>query len=66
MVGSNGSGKTSLLKILAGIYYPNSGEISVDGSISTLIALTTGLDLEMNGLENIYLSSYLRGFKKRD
>ena len=62
LVGSNGSGKTSLLKILAGIYYPNSGEISVDGSISTLIALTTGLDLEMNGLENIYLSSYLRGF----
>lgn len=66
LVGSNGSGKTSLLKILAGIYYPNSGEISVDGSISTLIALTTGLDLEMNGLENIYLSSYLRGFKKKE
>ena len=64
LLGPNGSGKTSLLKIISGIYHPNNGKVIVNGSISTLISLTTGLDLEMDGVENIYLTSYLRGYKK--
>ena len=64
LLGPNGSGKTSLLKIISGIYHPNNGKVIVNGSILTLISLTTGLDLEMDGIENIYLTSYLRGYKK--
>lgn len=66
VVGPNGSGKTSLLKIISGIYHPNNGDVIVNGSVSTLISLTTGLDLEMDGIDNIYLTSYLRGYKKKE
>lgn len=66
LLGPNGSGKTSLLKIISGIYHPNNGKVFVNGTISTLISLTTGLDLEMDGIENIYLTSYLRGYKKKE
>ena len=66
LLGPNGSGKTSLLKIISRIYHPNNGKVIVNGSILTLISLTTGLDLEMDGVENIYLTSYLRGYKKKE
>lgn len=53
VIGHNGSGKTSLLKILAGIYSPTSGKVDVRGRISSMISISVGLDIEASGLENI-------------
>lgn len=66
ILGTNGSGKTSLLKVISGIYMPNSGEIDIRGSITTLIGLTTGIDPEQTGYDNIFLISYLRGYKTEE
>ena len=60
LVGPNGSGKTSLLKIIAGIYPPTIGNISISHKPYTLIDVSMGMNLDANGLENIYLMSYLR------
>lgn len=53
VIGHNGSGKTSLLKILAGIYSPTLGKVDVRGRISSMISISVGLDIEASGLENI-------------
>lgn len=64
IIGPNGSGKSSLLRIISGIYYPTSGKRYIEGQILTLLDLNTGMELESSGYENIYLLSYLRGYKK--
>jgi ABC-2 type transport system ATP-binding protein len=61
LIGHNGSGKSSLLKVLGGIYTPTSGTIEVKGKVSTLFDLLLGTHDEMTGQENLYLSSILRG-----
>ncbi|MBU4433954.1 MAG: ABC transporter ATP-binding protein [bacterium] len=53
LVGHNGSGKTSLLKVLAGIYEPTAGVVDVRGRISSMISMSIGLDAEASGLQNI-------------
>jgi lipopolysaccharide transport system ATP-binding protein len=53
LVGHNGSGKTSLLKVLAGIYEPTRGEVHVDGRVMSMIAMGAGLDAEATGIQNI-------------
>ena len=53
LVGHNGSGKTSLLKVVAGIYEPTRGNIVTRGSITSMISLSSGLDIEATGIENI-------------
>lgn len=53
LVGHNGSGKSSLLKVLAGIYEPTSGGLKVNGRISSMLSLSIGLDHEASGLQNI-------------
>ncbi len=64
ILGSNGSGKSSLLRIIAKIFKPTEGSVHTDGNILTMLDLNTGLQMESTGLENIYLISYLRGYKK--
>jgi len=64
LIGHNGSGKSTFLRLVAGIYPPTSGEISVDGSISSLIDINIGMHPEATGLENIYLRSALMGMTK--
>lgn len=64
IIGPNGSGKSSLLRVIAGIYYPSSGLRVVEGKILTLLDLNTGMEPENSGYENIFLLSYLRGYKK--
>jgi lipopolysaccharide transport system ATP-binding protein len=53
LVGHNGCGKTTLLKVLAGVYEPESGLLQSQGTINSMIAQASGLDLEATGLQNI-------------
>ncbi|MEQ9518378.1 MAG: ABC transporter ATP-binding protein [Parvibaculum sp.] len=66
LIGANGAGKTTLLKTLAGIYQPSEGEIDVNGNIESLLEIGLGMDEESSGVQNIYLSNYLRGRKKSE
>lgn len=61
LMGHNGSGKTSLLRMLAGIYEPTSGAIQVRGKVSSFINLGLGMDLEATGAENILLCGLMFG-----
>ena len=62
--GANGSGKTSLLKIVAGIYPPSSGNIEVSGSISSMIDIRFGFNQELTGVDNIEFRLIVEGIKK--
>jgi len=61
LIGHNGSGKSTLLQVLAGIYEPSEGELTVDGKITSMLGITLGMDGEVTGLENIYLRGRLMG-----
>jgi lipopolysaccharide transport system ATP-binding protein len=66
IIGPNGSGKSTLLKCMARIISPNSGEISVDGSMSSLLELGTGFHPELSGRENVYLAGSILGLAKSE
>ncbi len=53
LVGHNGSGKTSMLKVLAGVYEPNQGRVDVVGKLISMISMSIGLDGEASGIQNI-------------
>ncbi len=61
LMGHNGAGKTSLLRMLAGIYEPTSGRIQIRGKVSSFINLGLGLDVEATGAENILLVGLMFG-----
>jgi lipopolysaccharide transport system ATP-binding protein len=61
IMGHNGAGKTSLLRMLAGIYEPSSGRMRVEGKVSSFINLGLGMDLEATGAENILLCGLMFG-----
>jgi len=61
LIGRNGAGKSTILKMITGVAFPTEGEIYVDGKISALLELSSGFDLEANGLENIELKCSLMG-----
>lgn len=61
LIGKNGSGKSTMLKILAGVMYPTEGRIAVNGSIVPLIELGAGFDMELTARENIYLNGAILG-----
>jgi lipopolysaccharide transport system ATP-binding protein len=61
LVGHNGAGKTSLLRMIAGIYEPTAGRIEVRGKVSSFINLGMGMDLEATGRENILLCGLMFG-----
>lgn len=63
LVGPNGAGKTTLLQVLAGIYFPSDGTVQRSGTLSTLLGMGMGLDLDASGMENIYISHYLFGMR---
>jgi ABC-type polysaccharide/polyol phosphate transport system ATPase subunit len=60
-IGHNGAGKSTMLKLLAGIYTPTSGQRIVEGRISSLFDIALGFEGEANGWENIAYRSYLQG-----
>lgn len=65
LIGNNGSGKSTLLQVLAGIYEPTSGELSVHGRVTSMLGITLGMDAESTGLDNIYLRGRLMGIEKK-
>ncbi len=66
IIGTNGSGKSTILKIITGVLSPTSGELSVDGRISALLELGAGFNMEYNGIENIYLNGTMMGFTRKE
>ena len=66
LIGRNGAGKSTILKMMTGVSYPTSGEIIVRGRVSALLELTTGFDPEFTGRENIYLKGRLMGLKTKE
>ena len=64
LVGTNGSGKSTMLKIIAGVLEPSEGAVVTHGTISPLIELGAGFDYELTARENIYLNGALLGYTK--
>lgn len=61
LIGKNGSGKSTMLKIIAGVMYPTHGSVTVRGSIAPLIELGAGFDMDLTARENIYLNGAVLG-----
>ena len=64
IVGKNGSGKSTMLRAIAGIFSPNSGTIDLHGNSVALLAIGVGFQKELTGRENILLSGMLLGFSE--
>lgn len=64
IVGHNGAGKTTILKILAGITTPTAGEITIRGRLAALIEVSSGFHPELTGTENIYLHGAMLGMRR--
>ena len=64
LIGRNGAGKTTLLKVLAGVCYPSSGEHHYTGNISSLMNVSSFMDPEITGYENITFMGLMLGFSK--
>src|SRR5258706_2011291 len=66
MVGENGAGKSTILKIIAGVPRPTAGKVAVPGRVSALLELGSGFHPDYTGRENIYLSSAVMGLTHRE
>ena len=66
IIGTNGSGKSTILKIITGVLTPTSGEVKADGRISALLELGAGFNMEYTGMENIYLNGTMMGFSEKE
>lgn len=66
LIGKNGCGKSTTLKMLTRIMYPNSGSIEIKGRVSSLIELGAGFHPDMSGRENIYTNAAIFGLNKKE
>ena len=66
LIGHNGSGKSTMLKLLTKIMYPDAGQIEVKGRVSSLIELGAGFHPDMSGKENIYINASIFGLSRKE
>lgn len=66
IIGHNGAGKSTILKLLSNITTPTSGEITINGRLAALIEVGSGFHPELTGRENIFLSGSILGMKRRE
>jgi len=64
IIGENGAGKSTMLKIISGILKPTKGKVTVSGNIVPMLELGCGFDAELTGKENIYLNAAILGYDK--
>ena len=66
IIGTNGSGKSTILKIITGVLNPSMGDVKIAGRISALLELGAGFNMEYTGIENIYLNATMMGFTREE
>ena len=66
IIGTNGSGKSTVLKIITGVLTPTKGKAVVNGRISALLELGAGFNAEYTGIENVYLNCTMMGLSKEE
>ena len=66
IIGVNGSGKSTILKIITGVLNATSGDVQINGRISALLELGAGFNMEYTGLENVYLNGTMMGFTRKE
>ncbi|WP_342420825.1 ABC transporter ATP-binding protein [Paenibacillus sp. FSL E2-0178] len=66
ILGKNGAGKSTALKIITGVLNPSTGEVTVHGKVAALLELGAGFNPELTGLENIYFNGHIMGFSRED
>ena len=64
LIGINGSGKSTMLKIIAGVMKPTKGSVKVSGSVAPLIELGAGFDFELTAKENVFLNGTILGYTR--
>lgn len=64
LIGSNGAGKSTMLKVVSGVMKPTKGKVTVNGAVSPMIELGAGFDPELTAKENIYLNGAILGYSK--
>lgn len=66
LIGHNGAGKSSLLRLLAGVYEPTEGSLELNGHVSPLLSFTQGLENELTGYENIVIRGTIMGLRRAE
>lgn len=64
LIGRNGSGKSTMLKVIAGVMYPTGGNVEVNGTIAPMIELGAGFDMDLTARENVYLNGAVLGYDR--
>jgi ABC-type polysaccharide/polyol phosphate transport system ATPase subunit len=66
IIGKNGSGKSTMLRAIAGIFSPDKGKVNLHGNTISLLSIGVGFNKKLSGYENIYLSGLLLGFTEEE